>query len=80
MYVRNDLKIGHVYAEHANTVGVYLPSVGIHFLNIYRPPSNSAAQDLELELYLDGFCQDREVCIMGDFNLPTIDWEPDPPW
>ena len=79
MYVHNDLKIGHVYADHANTVGVFLPSVGIHYLNVYRPPSNTAAQDSELISYLEIFCQDREVCIMGDFNLPTIDWGPSPP-
>ena len=79
MYVHNNLKIGHVYNDHVNTVGVFLPSIGIHILNVYRPPSNTAAQDQELVAYLEGFCQDREVCIMGDFNLPSIDWVSTPP-
>ena len=73
IYVHNSLKIGHVYTDHVNTVCVFLPSIGMHILNIYRPPSNTAAQDHELAAYFEIFCQDREVCIMGDFNLPTID-------
>ena len=79
MYIHNNLKVGHVYADHSNTLGVYLPDFRLHVLTVYRPPSNTAAEDQELVGYVEDFCKEREVCIIGDFNLPTINWNVDPP-
>ena len=79
MYVHNDLKIGHVCADHNNTLGVFLPEIGLNVLTVYRPPSNTAAEDQELADYVEEFCKDKDVCIMGDFNLPSINWNANPP-
>ena len=38
------------------------------------PPSYSLVDSVSLLTFLDDFCRDREVVIMGDFNLPSIDW------
>ena len=52
MYIHNDLKIGHVYTDHDNTLGVFHPSFGLHVLVVYRPPSNTAVEDQELIDYV----------------------------
>ena len=79
IYLHNNLRLGSVYADHPNTVGVFLPHFGIHLLVVYRPPSNTPELDRDLISYLYDFCLGREVCLMGDFNLPTVDWNFDPP-
>jgi len=41
---------------------------------VYRPPSYSWNENWQLAQYILHFCIDKEVVIIGDFNLPKIDW------
>ena len=34
MYIHNNLKVGHVYADHSNTLGVYLPDFRLQVLTV----------------------------------------------
>lgn len=43
-------------------------------LIVYRPPSNSFEDNLQLVSFISNFCVNKEVIILGDFNLPSIDW------
>ena len=80
LYVRDDIKVGHTYSDHPNTVGVFLPDFGITVLVVYRPPSYSLFENLSLISYLYSFCIDRELILVGDFNLPAIDWSSEVPF
>ena len=79
MYLHNDIPIGNVSTEHPNTLGVTLPDRDLFLLLVYRPPSNSPAEDQGLIDYIGVCCEGKNVCLMGDFNLPTINWSSYPP-
>ena len=79
MYVHKDITIGRVLSDHPNTLGVYLPGYDLFVLLVYRPPSNLPADDLALIEYMTAKCEEGNVCVMGDFNLPTVNWISDPP-
>ena len=79
VYISDDLALGRIYTDHPNTVGVTLPSYGIFVLVVYRPPSNTLVMDQELIDYIISSCAHGSVCLMGDFNLPTVNWDLDPP-
>ena len=38
------------------------------------PPSSSLDQDENLVSFISDSCVCREVIILGDFNLPSLDW------
>ena len=44
---------------------------------VYRPPSNTVAQDDDLTNAILTFCNGKEIVLMGDFNLPTLKWDGD---
>ena len=79
MYVRKELSVGNVSTNHPNTLGVALPGLDLNILLVYRPPSNSPADDLGLINYIRDSCEGKNVCLIGDLNLPTIDWKLNPP-
>jgi ribonuclease P/MRP protein subunit RPP40 len=43
--------------------------------NVYRPPNVCREQDELLCKLIKEACQAKEVILMGDFNLPGINWE-----
>jgi len=43
--------------------------------NVYRPPNVCSEQDELLCKLIKETCQAKEVILMGDFNLPNINWE-----
>ena len=44
---------------------------------LYRPPSYTDIDNRVLIEFLMEFCNNKEVLIMGDFNLPSLDWSGD---
>ena len=44
---------------------------------LYIAPSNTSIDDEHLAGFLTDFCSDKEVVIVGDFNLPSIGWTQD---
>ena len=79
IYIGDDIKVGRTFSDHPNTVGVCLPDFGVTILVVYRPPSNSLVDNLALISYLESVCEDKELILVGDFNLPSIDWSSDVP-
>ena len=62
-----------------NILSIHLTTFDVHCLLVYRPPSNlPPVNDSVLDLITE-FCSDREVILVGDFNLPSIIWDTDPP-
>jgi len=60
-------------------VTVVTPLRNFRFINVYRPPdfNLSAREDMKLLCdCLDFLCNTHDtVVLLGDFNLPHIDWE-----
>ena len=79
IYVRKCIMTDSLAKPLPNTLSIHLSSFDVYCLLVYRPPSNPPdVNDSVLRLISD-FCADKEVILVGDFNLPTIDWCTDPP-
>ena len=76
-YVSERLTIADVDASPPNVISFQLSSLDVHVYAVYRPPSNSREQDALLISYLLDTCIDKEIILMGDFNLPSINWSLD---
>ena len=79
IYIRQCIKFIEVPCNIDNTVIIKLTEQDVYILFVYRPPSNNAATDDLLATFIRGFCPDKEVILMGDFNLPSLRWENDNP-
>ena len=73
-YIRDNIKYNVVQTNVPNLICVYLLDLKVYCLNIYRPPSSNAEENANLIHFLSDFVRDKEVCILGDFNLPSINW------
>ena len=76
-FIRDGIKFDNVDFGHNNVLGFRLTSLNVYVYVIYRPPSNSVNQNDGLIMYLQDRCADKETVLMGDFNLPTVDWTAD---
>ena len=57
-----------------NVLSFHLSSLNVFVLIVYRAPSNSASDNECLNSFVLDFCSGKEVIVLGDFNLPAIDW------
>ena len=74
MYIKSTIKHHEIELSLPNVVGVLLEELDLYVLSVYRPPSYSNEENLRLRTLLWDFVFGREVLILGDFNLPTLDW------
>ena len=74
LYLCTSLKVGQVSKSHPNTLAIFLPDFNMYVTVVYRPPSNSQDENIELLTFLQSFCYDKDVVLMGDLNLPSIGW------
>ena len=55
-------------------MGLDLIDYDLLLIVVYRPPSNTLADNVALLDRLESLCHGREVLVVGDFNLPNIKW------
>ena len=79
IYVKNDIRVDQVYQIFPNTLALAIGSLGITILLVYRPPSVTLSDTLDLFDFLRNFDFRSEIILLGDFNIPSIDWTCDPP-
>lgn len=79
VYVRNGLKYEEIACDLKNVVVIRLSDQDVHIVTIYRPPSYDAEDNTQLINFLFTFCRNKEVVLLGDFNLPTLRWEQEDP-
>ena len=60
-----------------NIAGVLLVNLDVWVLVVYRPPSYAVEQEDRLIRFLNEFIVGNEVIIVGDSNLPSLDWGSD---
>ena len=73
LYVVKSLPLVQVDVCFINVAEVFLSDLDVYVLAVYRHPLYSLAQYENLLSFLDDFCIGREVIILGDFNLPSLD-------
>jgi len=74
LYISDRLRSVQVESELPNVVAAHLYDVDVWLLAVYRPPSYGAPENTRLMSFLTEFCQEREVIVLGDFNLPSLRW------
>ena len=74
IYVHEAFMVDRVTDITDNALMFRLPSFNVHFLCVYRPPSNSETQNNVLAACIQNSIQNKEVIILGDLNLPGIQW------
>lgn len=55
-----------------NFLAVHIINYNIYSLALYRPQSNSCTDNQLLLQFQYGFCPDKEIILLADFNLPSI--------
>ena len=73
MYIKNYFKYEILQVDVSNVVANFI-SYGFNVVTVYSPPSNSTYINNILLNLLCNFCNDKEVVVQGDFNLPSIHW------
>ena len=79
IYIARALNYEVITVDLPNLICLRLIDLGIYFVAVYRPPSYLQEDNSRLIDFLSRFADDKEVCIMGDFNLPSLDWKRDIP-
>ena len=74
VYVRHDVQVDNVLCPMNNVLLFRLTKYDVYVVVVYRPPSYTNVQTLELISVLDDVTKDREAVVIGDFNLPGISW------
>ena len=75
LYIKNSLRYTCIDCPVKNCVVVYLLHYNVYLITVYRPPSYNDSENRNLYEFLLSFCNDKEVILQGDFNLPTLKWE-----
>lgn len=73
-YVKSNIKIGNVNSEVPNTLALEMLPWKVYVVIVYRPPSNNNEANESLRTFIGTFCPEKEVIILGDFNLPSLKW------
>ena len=73
-YIRNSLIVDSVSQPLPNLLSFRLTQLNMCVLIVYRAPSNTAVENAAMASFITDFCCGKEVLVLGDFNLPAIDW------
>ena len=74
LYVSESLSFVPIEIDLPNIADVLLVNLNVWVLVVYSPPSYTVEQDDRLIRFLNEFIVGKEVIIVGDFNLPSLDW------
>ena len=73
-YVHESLMVDEVADLTDNALSFRLASYNVHFACVYRPPSNDLAKNEALADCLQSIVEGKEIVVLGDLNLPGIQW------
>ena len=75
VYIRSNIKFTQIPCPVSNVVAVHLFILNIYVVTVYRPPSNSHDDNAALISFISEFCENKEILLQGDFNLPSLRWD-----
>ena len=64
-----------IHVSAPNTSVVYGLEWDTFIIVSYRPPSYNGLENYTLKTFLSEFCIDKNVLMLGYFNLPSIKWD-----
>ena len=73
-YVSNVIPYVSIECPCPNMHIIYIELLKCYLVVVYRPPSNSPNDNKLLVEFLLQFCPNKEILLLGDFNLPGIVW------
>ena len=73
-FVRDGIEVDEVNTLHPNVLSFRLAMFNVYVIVVYRPPSYSQEQNDALAAFLLSSCSGKEALLIGDFNLPSLDW------
>ena len=76
-YISTNIRYDSVNIAHPNVISFRLTSCNVFIYVVYRPPSNSSEMNSALIEFLMSNCSNQEVVLLGDFNLPSLNWARD---
>ena len=73
LFLKSDLKFAILENEHAESIWLKLigKNACVIFGLVYRP---NDLDDIQIANDINNFAKFSQTCIVGDFNLPAIDW------
>lgn len=74
IYVRSSINFVEISTDIKNLLVIHLFDLDIYVVYVYRPPSYSFLDNHYLLDFIYNFCSNKEIILMGDFNLPSIKW------
>lgn len=75
-YIQNSLSSVSQEIAVPNVHAVFLDYLNLHVtVVVYCPLSNTEEHSVSLINFLNTFCGNKEIVILGDFNLPNINWD-----
>ena len=74
LFIRSDIIFREVQIDCPNACGVHLVEFDVYVAVVYRPPSYDLVDNAAICDFLGEFCESREVVVVGDFNLPNVQW------
>ena len=74
IYIKRGISYSEIGVDIPNVLVLYLPNFDIYVMCVYRPPSSGLNDNVRLLEFIEQFCQDKEMIILGDFNLPSLHW------
>lgn len=77
IYIHESIKYDSINTSCPNCVTLRIPDLNIFVIAVYRPPSYEVSENRKLIDHLVAFCSDKEVLLLGDFNLPSLTWDRD---
>ena len=79
LFILDNLNPISVEVSLPNLAAAYLSRLDLYVISVYRPPSYSDQDNDLLRSFLLEFCTGRNIILMGDFNLPSLQWGDDVP-
>ena len=71
MYIKQHINF-IILANCSNVCIAHLLDFNLYVVMIYRSPSYTHTDNVQLVQFLFNFCPSKEVLILGDFNLPDV--------
>ena len=73
-YVHEEILVDNVSYPANNVLMFRLLIFNVFIIIVYRPPSYNASQNEQLAILLENITTGKECVVLGDFNLPNVNW------
>ena len=73
-YIASNVKFDMIDTSFSNVLSFRLVEFNVFVYAVYRLPSLTSSENAALISFLQESCADKETVMIGDFNLPSLNW------